>query len=93
MRYYRFPVKPEGFTKKHLREIKAAMNTWPSFYAAFHDETEDVIPLTSTKKKAKRTRYWMEISDGPLLPESKWGIKLMTEKERMDARLQAIRGR
>jgi hypothetical protein len=92
MKYYRFPVKPEGFSRQQLNEIKKMMKVWSSFYAALHDETEDVIPLTGAKK-AKRTRYWMEVSDEPLSPDAKWGIKLMTEKERMDAHLQSIRGR
>jgi hypothetical protein len=91
MAYYRFAIRARGFTRDQLREIKRAMKTWPRFYAVFHDEKEDIVPLN----KRVKTRFWMEISDEPINDYKRsWADELAKkEDERMKAHLKWLRAK
>lgn len=67
------------------------MKKWPRFYAVFHDEKEDIVPLN----KRVKTRYWIEVSDKPIDNYRRsWADELAKkEKARMNAHLKQIRER
>ncbi|RLI87370.1 MAG: hypothetical protein DRP01_02075 [Archaeoglobales archaeon] len=93
MAYFRFPVPARGFPKEKLREMKILMKMWPRFYASFHDEQRDIVPLNKLPGPRGKTRYWIEISDEPIRQDTRsWGDEIKQQEEaRMAKHLQRFR--